>query len=148
MTNPLDKLHNFYQPQPPAWIPQTIGWYVLFGIAGMVVLLLTFRSIRRRLANRYRREALRELATLPPDQFSTLLKRTALAAWPREKVASLSGEAWLSFLNETSGSDLFHRAPGTAIEEVALRPGTLSAEDEQQLRMLTGEWIRRHRVQA
>jgi hypothetical protein len=148
MTAPLDKLHDFYQPPPPAWAPQTIGWYVLFTMAGLVVIWLTFRGIRRRLANRYRREALRELATLPADQFSTLLKRTALAAWPRVSVASLSGEAWLSFLSETSGSNLFHRAPGSSIEEVALRPGVLSAEDEQRLRALAGEWIRRHRVQT
>ena len=148
MTGPLDSLQDFYQPAPPAWTPQTIGWYVLFAIAGLLILWMTVYGIRRWLGNRYRREALRELALLPPDQFSTLLKRTSLAAWPREKVASLSGEAWVNFLNESAGGKLFHRAPGNCIEEIALRRVVLSAQDEMELRKLAAEWIRRHRVQA
>jgi hypothetical protein len=148
MTAPLDKLHGFYQPLPPAWTPQTIGWYVLFGVAGVFVLWIAVHSARRWLRNRYRYEALRELATLRPEQFSTLLKRTALAVWPREKVASLSGNAWLAFLSDTAGERLFDRDPGNRIEEVALQPTPLSGEVEQKLRGLTAEWIRRHRVQA
>jgi hypothetical protein len=148
MSTPLDKLHDFYQPTPPAWTPQTIGWYVSFAIIGLFLLWIIVRTIRKWLANRYRREALRELVSLPPNQFSTLLKRTALAAWPREKIASLSGEAWLSFLSETARGSSFQNSPGDRIEEVALRPSTLSTEDEQALRKATADWIRRHRVQA
>src|SRR5271167_5027887 len=105
----LNNLHDFYQPAPPAWTPQTIGWYVLFAIIGLAFVWMTIHWIRKWFANRYRREALRELALLPAEQFSTLLKRTALAAWPREKVASLNGEAWLNFLNETALNGLFHK---------------------------------------
>jgi len=148
MTAPLDKLHDFYQPPPPAWTPQTIGWYILFTLTGLFVLGMVVHSIRRWFANRYRREALRELAHLPPDQLSTLLKRTALTAWPRAKVASLTGEGWLTFLGETAANSLFHQSPGNRIEEVALQPTVLSTEDEQELRKLAAEWIRRHRVQT
>jgi hypothetical protein len=148
MTAPLDKLHDFYQPPPPAWTPQTIGWYVVFAVIALLAMWMTIHSLRRWLGNRYRREALRELALLQPEQFSTLLKRTALSAWPREKVASLSGDAWLNFLNKTAGDSIFQRNPGSRIEEVSLRPVTLSGNDEQELRRLTAEWIRRHRVQT
>lgn len=148
MTAPLDKLHDFYQPPPPAWTPQTAGWYVVFAIAGLLVLWMAIHFARKWFANRYRREALRELALLPSDQFSTLLKRTALAAWPREQVASLSGAAWLEFLNKAAGGSMFERAPGNCIEEIALRPSTLSSEDERELRRLAADWIRRHRVQT
>lgn len=146
MSAPLDKLHDFYQPPPPAWTPQTVGWYVLFTIAGLLVLWMIVHLVRRWFANRYRREALRELALLPPEQFAALLKRTALAAWSREKVASLSGEAWLTFLDESADGNLFHRSPADRIEEMALRSETLSSEDEQSLRKTTAEWIRRHHV--
>ena len=148
MTAPLNKLHDFYQPPPPSWTPQTIGWYVVFAFMGLLILWMMIHRIRNWLRNRYRRNALRELAFLQPDQFSTLLKRTALAAWPREKVASLSGDAWLQFLNESGKSDLFLRKPGSRIEEIALRSETLSSEDEQALRKPTAKWIRSHRVQA
>lgn len=148
MNAPLDKLHDFYQPAPPAWTPQTVGWYVVFAIAGLAVLWFLVRSVQRWFRDRYRREALRELKELPPEQFSTLLKRTALSAWPREKVASLSGEVWLEFLNKTAGADTFRHAPGNQIEEIALRQSALSGEEERALRGITAQWIRRHRVQA
>ena len=149
MTAPLDGLHDFYQPPPPSWVPQTIGWCVVFALLALIAAWLSVRAIRRWLADRYRREALHELAALKPDQFSALLKRVALAAWPREKVASLSGGAWLNFLSETSGLDSFRLTPGNRIEEVALRPSTeLSEGDAQTLRDTTAAWIRRHRVQT
>jgi Domain of unknown function (DUF4381) len=145
---PLDKLHDYYQTAPPAWAPQTIGWYVLFGMIGLLLLWFAIRTLRHWLANRYRREALRELARATPDQFSSLLKRTALAVWPREKVASLSGEAWLDFLDGAIATKSFRSAPGNRIEELALLGNATSREDEQVLRDLTAHWIRRHRVQA
>jgi Domain of unknown function (DUF4381) len=144
----LDKLHDYYQPAPPAWIPQTIGWYVVFAIAALLLLWFAIHVIRRWLANRYRREALRELAIATPDRFSALLKRTALAAWPREKVASLSGDAWLQFLNDAAATESFQSTPGSRIEELALLGNATSVEDEQALRAIAAEWIRRHRVQA
>ena len=48
-----------------------------------------FTVIRRWLANRYRREALRELATPAAGSVFNASEAYALAAWPREKVASL-----------------------------------------------------------
>jgi Domain of unknown function (DUF4381) len=148
MSAPLDGLHDFYQSPPPAWTPQTVGWYVLFAITGLFIIWLAVHFITRWFANRYRREALRELALLEPNQFSELLKRTALAVWPRERVASLSGDSWLMFLNESAGDDAFHHSPANRIEEIALRPEPLTSEDEHALRAAVAAWIRGHRVQA
>ena len=148
MSTPLDKLHDFYQPPPPAWIPQTIGWYVVFAIAALVILWLAVRGLRRWLANAYRREALRALGSAQPQEFSALLKRTAMSVWPREEVASLSGEAWLTFLNRSAGVELFRDSPANRVEEVALHAMPLSGRDKDVLRSATAEWIRRHRVQA
>jgi hypothetical protein len=144
----LPKLHDYYQPAPPTWTPQTPGWYMLFALVGLSLLFLALHLLRNWLANRYRREALRELATIPPDQLSSLLKRTALAVWPREEVASLSGEPWLRFLDTTASSELFHNNEGRRIEEIALHPSAISIEEEQTLRTAAAEWIRSHRVQA
>jgi hypothetical protein len=144
----LQKLHDYYQPSPPAWTPQTIGWYVLFATVALLLLWLLSHYLRRWLGNRYRREAIQELAVATPDQFSALLKRTALARWPREQVASLSGHAWLQFLDKTAAGARFLETPGNRIEEIALYENTLSETEEQTLRSLAEEWIRRHRVQA
>lgn len=148
MTAPLDGLHDFYQPAPPAWTPQTIGWYVLFVLAGLLLVWLIFHTVRRWTRNVYRREALRELATISPNRFSELLKRTALMAWPREHVAVLTGKSWTDFLSASADDQAFQQPPGSLVEDIALRSTQLSAEDERTLRQLTAKWIRRHRVQA
>jgi hypothetical protein len=146
MSAPLDKLHDFYRPPAPAWTPQTAGWYVLFVITGVLVIWMAVHQVRGWFANRYRRAALRELDVLSPNEFSGLLKRTALAAWPRERVASLSGTEWLKFLNEAAGDETFHSSPADRIEEIALQSVALSKEDEHALKETVATWIRRHRV--
>ena len=148
MTAPLDALHGFYQPPSPAWTPQTVGWYCVFAAAAIAALWILARRIRRWRFNRYRREALNELKTLAATELSALLKRTALSAWPRERVASLSGPEWLQFLDDALKDSGFKNAPGNRIEDIAFGPAALSAEEEKQLRDLTAQWIRSHHVRA
>jgi hypothetical protein len=144
----LGKLHAFYQPGPISWTPQTIGWYIVFGFGALFLLWFVVREVRHWKLNRYRREALRELGSTPPEQLSALLKRTALAAWPREQVASLSGDKWIGFLVESSAIHSFQEYPGDRIEAIALAAASLSPEEESHLKDLAAQWIRRHRVQA
>jgi hypothetical protein len=146
MRAPLDKLHDFYQPQSPSWRPQTIGWYAVFAIAALALLWCTVHLIRRRRKNRYRREALNELAQVEAAQLSGLLKRTALAVWPREQIASLSGAAWLKFLDSSVDEPLFRNSPENCLEEAALSGQQLPIEDESALRNAAGAWIRRHKA--
>ncbi len=106
----LEKLADVATPPPVSYVPQTWGWAAL----ALVILALAAWGfahwLRRCDANRYRAEALAELgaiekrvgegdaaalAALPP-----LLKRVALAAWPRARVAALSQESWVRFLSE------------------------------------------------
>jgi hypothetical protein len=140
----LSKLHDFYRPPPPSWMPQTAGWYALLALLCIFGIWLIARAVARWLSNRYRREALTQLQNAPVNQFSALLKRTAMTVWPREEVASLSGEEWLSFLSGSSGLDEFKSAPGNLIEHVAIAQQSLTADDEQRLRQLASEWVRTH----
>jgi hypothetical protein len=146
MTQPpdLSKLHDFYQPPPPSWMPQTAGWYALLALFCIFAMWLLARVVTRWLSNRYRREALQQLQSAHATQFSALLKRTAMAVWPREDVASLSGEEWLKFLSASSGLDEFNSNPGNLIEHIAIAEQPLTAADEQRLRQLASEWVRTH----
>jgi hypothetical protein len=145
MKAPLDNLHSFYQPPPPSWRPQTIGWYIVFTIVALILLWVAVNLFRRWSENRYRREALSELQHMETSQLSALLKRTALSVWPREEVAALSGPAWLKFLDSSARKPLFDGAPVNRIEEFALSAAKLSSEDESALREAAGAWIRQHK---
>ncbi|VGO18420.1 DUF4381 domain-containing protein [Pontiella sulfatireligans] len=69
---------------------------VLAGVLGVVILTaLRWHSAA------YRREALRLLSEAStPGEIMVLLKRVALAGWPRETVAPLHGDEWINFLND------------------------------------------------
>ena len=148
MTAPLDTLHGFYEPPPPSWTPQTVAWYCTFALAAIAATCALVWMIRKRIRDRYRREALHALETTRADGFSALLKRTALSAWPRDEVASLSGAAWLHFLDHAMTDSGFLVSPGNRVEAIAFGVADIPAEDEAALRQMTARWIRRHRVRA
>jgi hypothetical protein len=54
---------------------------------------------------------------------SALLRRLALARYPRERVAGLSGDAWLDFLDRSGGGGGFRSGVGRALTELPYRPG-------------------------
>jgi len=144
----LDKLHDFYQPPPPSWLPQTIGWYVIFALLILLLAWMLWRVWVRWRHNRYRREALRELKQASCLEIPALLKRTALAAWPREKVAGLSGEPWLKFLDANGDGGSFRNGSGRLLLHVDYRAANLTPEEERSLRQAANDWIRSHHVRA
>jgi hypothetical protein len=142
----LDQLHDFYQPPPPAWMPQTVGSCVIFGLLLLLAAWSAWRIWARWRVNRYRRAALRELDNSEVAAVPALLKRTALAAWPRDEVASLSGQAWIEFLESHGG--LFTKDTGRLLLDLDYQGTVPQPEDEQAIRQAASEWIRRHRVRA
>jgi hypothetical protein len=144
----LDKLHGFYQPAPPSWMPQTMGWYVVFGLLLLLTLWAVWRAVARWRRNRYRREALRQVEHADVHAIPALLKRTALAAWPREQVASLSGEPWIDFLETHGGSGIISQEAGQWLLSLDYSGAALTPAEEQTVRQAASQWIRRHSVRA
>lgn len=111
ISNPeLAGLQEIALPEPISYTPQTIAWYVLFGLVLITAIWLYWRWYQRRVANRYRGEALKHLKEIELNIQDTnkriealmtlpvLVKQTVLAFAPRATVANLSGEAWLSLV--------------------------------------------------
>jgi hypothetical protein len=144
----LDRLAEPPQPPPISMTPQTAGWLVLAAILLVAILWAIYVGIRRWKANAYRRAALAELdaAGDDPAAIAAVVRRTALAAWPRDDVASLTGEAWLAFLDRTGGDGDFSSASGRAMLSAPYQRA--ASEPDEGLGRLAGQWIRRHRVMA
>lgn len=154
----LDAIRDIRMPDPVSRAPQTWGWWVLIAVV-LVAAFLVVRAWRRRwLADAYRRAALQELdelasrardATQRPAalaELPALLKRTALAAFPREDVAGLSSGAWLSFLDRTYPGDAFHRGPGRVLPELTYGAVTLDGDEARALFDAARAWIGGHRA--
>lgn len=158
----LQQLREISLPDPVSWTPRTVGWYVVFGLAAVVASRLIWIAYCRYRSNAYRRAALAELsvieqavrlgrrrdealATLP-----SLLKRTALAGYPRSEVAGLSGPAWLAFLDQTMRGSGFAIGEGCRVSELAYAPrnrvAQISDESLTALLRLARRWIAHHRT--
>ncbi|MGZ2385598.1 DUF4381 domain-containing protein [Rhizobium brockwellii] len=159
----LRSLHDIVVPAPVSWWPQTWGWALVAGLLAFAILLVIFRWIRRYRANTYRREALtllegiserlRHPATRPDaiQDLAEVLKRAALAAWPRDEVASLSGDGWVRFLDahdEDGAGDTLERLLDDfeyhGAEIVADLPSNVCGD----LVIAARKWIEQHHVSA
>ncbi|WP_084214145.1 DUF4381 domain-containing protein [Terriglobus sp. TAA 43] len=144
MNAPLERLHGFHQPPPPSWRPQTVGSYVALSMLAILLIALAAFLWHRWRRNRYRREALHELAHTDVGDISELLKRTALSAWPRAEVASLTGPAWLAFLNGSARQASFDRSIVDQLEATAFSSSKPSQEAESSIRSAASLWITHH----
>ncbi|TNF91445.1 MAG: DUF4381 domain-containing protein [Gammaproteobacteria bacterium] len=140
----LQRLEPIAEPAPVSLWPQTAAWVW----AGLVLLLILAWGLRRwlltRRANAYRRAALAEIAASDRDpvKLAAILRRTALAAFPRTRVAGLHGEDWLEFLDRSYGGQGFCNGPGRALASIPYS----ETEIPPDLEPLVVEWIKQHRA--
>ncbi len=146
MGDPLAELRGYHPPDPVSWWPPAPGWWLL---ALLIVGLLTWVMVwalgarrQRRLARAAPRAALDELAALRAAHardgdatafargLSRLLRRFALARYPRRAVAGLSGEDWLAFLDAHGGGGRFQAGPGRDLLTAPYRPAKGQARGE------------------
>jgi hypothetical protein len=156
-TEALAKLQELPLPPPVSFLPETIGWVVVAAVVLVLVTYASWRWWRRWQANRYRREALREMAELerrlgaPSDraaaiaELPALVKRTALACVARERVARLSEREWLAFLDRTCPPGGFADGPGRWLPRLAYEPGVQPSDAElRDVTALVRRWITKH----
>lgn len=113
-TTPLAQLKDIHLPEAIGWWPLAPGWYVLIVLICLLITWLGYQAYRHARYARPKKQALILLATYQqcyaqeqnaPEacaRISELLRRVALVYYPRKDVASLHGDAWLHFLNQTS----------------------------------------------
>jgi len=141
---------------PVPYTPQTSGWYVLGGVLLLSIARFIQLAVRSYRHNAYRRAALAELsklrASLATDREVTLrhtaslLKRSALAVFPRGQVAPLSGAEWLEFLDRTGPGALSPTAKDALITVALDAPAQLSRSADHELLDGVERWVRRHRA--
>jgi hypothetical protein len=123
-------------PEPSLWPPAPGVWILLVAVILLAASTgwIIWRHWRR---TAYRRAGLVLLADVSSIHgVSVILKRVALAAWPRHEVASLHGRDWVAFLERT--------CPATDLSGLAT--GDPSSIPDPKLRGAASDWIRHHRT--
>jgi hypothetical protein len=162
--NPLDRLEPLIAPPAVSWWPPAPGWWLLAAL--LPVLLWGLWRLRGRLSLKrvkadsaqpldpLRQAALTELAQLPKpydgapagpwlQQLNALLKRLCLSQYPDEHCKTLSGRAWLAFLD--------NRCPAAGLTRwMVLVEGGYRADCRLDDKAVNGlhqavdTWIRKH----
>jgi hypothetical protein len=71
-----------------------------------------------------------------------------LSAFPRQEVASLTGDAWLEFLDRTGGTTSFSRGPGRVLGGGQYGVDALKESEIPALLHAAGSWIQHHRAEG
>lgn len=158
----LQNLNDIFRPAEIGWWPLATGWYVLLALLCVLAVWLVFHIYTRWIKNQYRREALSQLKQLESGfqnpanrdvslrQIPSLLKRTAITAYPREQVASLTGKPWFAFLNATQKTPAFNSANSATLEKIAYSADSLTTVDTASALALISAsryWLRQHRAE-
>ncbi len=152
-------LRDIHLPGAPSWWPPAPGWWVL---AALLLSLLAWGfavALRRRRLRQHRQRVLTALSTLQaglasdrsPAQLAgigELLRRLALTRHPHSEVASLSGDAWLRFLDESGGQGGFSDGPGRVLAEGPYRPRLPPDLDLDGFAALVRSWVETNTARA
>jgi len=148
-------------PETVSYVPQTVGWWILLVVIGLLLAWWVYKRYIKWRNNRYRRQALLELALIAqqlgqePERasalaaISALIKRTAIEAFGRSNVADLSGRLWLEFLDRTGSTNSFSQGPGRLLPDFAYaKQETLNEMSKvmiDQILVLVKDWINQHK---
>jgi hypothetical protein len=145
-------MHGLAMPDVVSLLPTTPGWWILLCWFLAVLALAGGYLLQRHRRNRYRREALALLKIIDRDaelspvesaqRIASLLKRTALAAYPRSQVAPLTGKEWAEFLIASANDDRQIANAAEMLAAAAYRPDA----DGRALSAPARRWIRKHRA--
>lgn len=133
----LSNLRDIFIPEaPPYWPPAPGVWVAIGFVVVLVVIIgLRLRAVRKR--NAYRKAGLLLLqSAISSHDVAVVIKRVALAVFPREQVASLYGDDWVAFLHESCPENQFS----------AMYASDAGAASNAELVELAGIWILHHRA--
>jgi hypothetical protein len=140
-------------PESISLWPQTVGWWILASLLALWSIRRAWRAWQRYRRNRYRRDALAQLAVLRARyhagdqnslrQLAPLLRATALQADDRKAIASVRGDAWAAALQTLAPK--LPLLPVAELEALAYQPLNPSGDSEiDDLFSRLQAWIEAH----
>lgn len=151
-TSPAElPLRDIHLPEAIGWWPPAPGWWVVvvLAIALLIIIIQWLRHVHRN--QRLHRDARRMLyeieqryqehqdARILIRELSSFLRRVAISAHDRNKVASLTGDEWLNWLDTRAGVELFNTNEGRQLTEAPYKPDNVV--DVETLLTICRKWL-------
>ncbi len=160
-------LKDIHLPEPISWWPVAPGWWLL--LTGLVLLAVIIFFIKKahqsKQLNREINIEIREIKTQfsrtknkyeLAQSLSILLRRSSISCYSEKEVSGLTGEQWLTFLDNTSSktnnfsnSEKFQSKTGNALIVAPYLPKTSNFDfDAQALLRLCENWLKTQKASA
>lgn len=143
-------LREIHLPYPISWWPLAFGWWLLLGL-GIVLLVFLFFAIWSFFKPTLKKEASKALETIEQVyhengnsvecliELSSFLRRAMLSRG--EKVAGVTGRAWLEVLDQPLGSAEFSQGIGNILLSGPYRH-SVDADELLELLDLCRKWVK------
>lgn len=144
-------LRDIHVPEAIGWWPPAIGWWLLmvfipvflgvlywfYKILSRKTAIKTAKKILAKIKQDTDRDSLRKLG-----EISILIRRVAISLAPRNEIASLSGEAWLIYLDSSLKDKPFSDGIGRYLGDAPYRKEAPVGLDLDQLIGLCEDWLK------
>ncbi len=146
---------NLIEPESISYSFNTPGWYLVFGLILLAIIIVAFIQFRKYKKNEYRRQAISEIENIKQIenrtesilQLNNLLKIIAIQIYGRTKVAALYGKQWFGFL--ASSINKTENIPTNSFDDYtkALYNNNFILNDTQfnDFVSFAGLWIKKHK---
>ena len=123
-------IRDIHLPEQIGWWPPAVGWWmlVLIILLSIVFAIWLYRKLTRKTAVKTARKLLLNIKQdqvmdndLKLAEISILLRRTAVSIFSRQEIASLTGMAWLEFLDSCSSGTDFTQGEGRVLLDAQYR---------------------------
>lgn len=146
----LANLADLVLPPAIAFWPPAAGVWILGGAAAAALSVAGWRALQRYRADAYLRRAAAEVEAAARNgngevAVSAVLKRAAMVAYGRERVASLSGDGWAAFIRETAPAGAARDRLAAGLGALFSDGGPGSAADPAVLTADARTWLRGQR---
>jgi hypothetical protein len=148
-------LRDVHLPAEVSWWPPAIGWWLL-AVLIPVILFVAYRAYKRlsrkNTLKRALKTARKHLDVIERDktmsgtqkicELSVLIRRVAISVAPRTEVASLTGRAWLAFLDNGLKDGPFSKGIGRLLIEAPYRNTPPTDSEVARLISLCRDWLK------
>ena len=148
-------LRDIHLPEPVSWWPPSLGWILLavllpvLSVAGYYL----YRHFRKQTALKTAGKILFSIRSEPNQDrlqtlvaVSALLRRIAISTAPRTNAASLTGPAWLAYLDASLPDKPFSQGVGRCLADAQYRQTAPADTDLDELFKLCERWIKQQKT--
>ncbi|NOQ70158.1 MAG: DUF4381 family protein [Gammaproteobacteria bacterium] len=155
-------LRDIHLPEPISWWPIAPGWWIIFASI-LLIIVVIFISRKIYISKQLKRDIKHELENIKQQfqqtqnksqlakSLSILLRRASISYYPNADIAGLTGDDWLSYLDDSntnsSANHRFQSDTGKVLLSAPYLPDdTLSTRggldfDAQTLILLCDSWL-------